>query len=525
MNLSRRNFLKRASILGAGAFAGASFAGSSSSRPNIIWLICEDMSPDLACYGNSVVKTPNIDALAQQGRRYDRVYCTAPVCSANRSALFTSMYQTTLDAQDHRSHRDDGYILPSPARVITNYFRDEGYYTSCGRWDNTSSWGKGDWNWQSPTHRDSFDGTDFSGRAQGQPFFAQISFSLTHRSADSVQNPQNPISGSQIELPPTNPEHPLTRKDWSNYLEKVQKLDSQVGSVLSRIESEGLAENTIIFFFSDHGRPQIWDKQWLYEGGLRIPLIIRWPGEIPEGSVSDELISTIDLAPTAMKWAGIDVPGHFHGMPFSREGRRLVYDSASFSLGLASQTAGRNYAFAARDKCGASFDRIRAVITKRYKYIRNFYPERPYTNNPGQTMFNRYIANEYPVNAVQFAKYYQGSLEPAQLKFMETAGGANRPAEELYDLQNDPWELNNLAANPQHQRIRDHLSRRLDRWIVETGDMGEYPPDDLNVGLNWGTNNFYSTLEARGVDTEPFKQGRYQQGWENYLAYWENVLL
>jgi len=466
----------------------ASSGPGLSSRPNILWLIAEDLSPDLACYGNRVVHTPNLDRLAGQGIRYSQAFITGPVCSAARSGLMTGMYQTTIGAHNHRSHRGDGYRLPAPVELITQYFRRAGYFTSNAAGLNFNRRGKTDWNFDPGCVP--FDGTDWRQRKPGQPFFAQVNFSLTHRVFK--RDKERPIDPAKVQIPPYYPDHPITRRDWADYLESLQILDRQVGQVLDRLDEDGLADNTIVFFFGDHGRCHVRGKQWLYEGGIRIPLLVRWPGRIAAGQVRDDLVSSIDFAATCLHLAQIDVPGHMQGQPFLGPG-----------------AVKRDCIFAARDRCDETDDRIRCVRTGRYKYIRNFHPELPYLQ------FNAYKKRQYPVLTLMEVLYKQGKLTPAQSAFM----ASHRPPEELYDLESDPYEIHNLAADPKHRKMLEQLRQRLDRWILETDDKGRIP-ESAEVRDYWDREagrRYARAMKARGLSPDISD--------EAYLAWWAKQLL
>ena len=435
-------------ILGTGGyilssqFQHVSFASGQNKRPNILWIIAEDLCPDLGCYGTRLVKTPNIDRLAGEGVRFTNAFATAPVCSATRSAFMTGMYQTSIGAHQHRTL--DKKPLPEPVKVITDYFRKAGYFTSNCR-EGWTRPGKTDFNF---TVSKPFDGTDWRQRRNGQPFFAQINFDETHRTFK--KDPENPIDPDQVILPPYYPDHPLARQDWADYLECAQVLDKKVGKALKRLEDDGLADNTIVCFFGDHGRPHVRGKQWLYEGGIHIPLIVRWPDHIKPGTVDDNLISMIDFAPTCMNLAGLTPPNHWQGQVFLGSGAKK-----------------REYIVAARDRCDETYDRIRCVRTKQYKYIRNFFPNFAYTQT------NLYKERQYPVLTLMKVLYAQGKLTPEQERFM----ASTRPAEELYDLSKDPHEIHNLADDPKYQTILKQLRGTLNTWIERTDDQGEIPED------------------------------------------------
>ena len=488
--MNRRDFLK---VAGSGL---ASFAVLESSahlalgaanhkRPNILWIVAEDFCPDLSCYGTEVVKTPNIDKLASQGALFTNAFTTAPVCSASRSAFMTGMYQTTIGAHQHRAA--EYKPLADNLHLITHYFQKAGYFTS-NSGQNWKKPGKTDFNFKV---KKAFDGTDYRQRKPGQNFFSQINFSETHR--DFKRDTENPIDPDTVKLPPYYPDHPITRRDWADYLECAQVLDKKVGKVLQRLEDDGLADNTIVFFFGDNGRPHIRGKQFLYEGGIHVPLIIRWPGHIKPGTIVDDLVSAIDFGPTCMSLVGMDIPPHMQGSPF---------------LGP-KKSKQRNYIFAARDRCDETVERIRCVRDKRFKYIRNYRPHLPYMQP------NMYKMRQYPVYSLMPILYAQGKLTPDQARFMAPV----KPAEELYDLTNDPHELNNLADKPEHKDVLKRMSDLLDEWVKQTNDKGEIPEDPalaarvcLNKHAPWHKN----VMEKRGltVDITPHE----------YLKYWQKRL-
>jgi len=462
--------------------------GPVSRPPNILWLISEDTSPDIGCYGNPLVRTPNLDKLAAEGARFTNAFVTAPVCSPSRSCFMTGTYQTSIGAQNHRSHRDDGYKLPPPAAVITEYFRRAGYFTSNCAGLSYKQAGKTDWNFTPSVPP--FDGTDWSQRKSGQPFFAQINFAMTHR--DFKRDKNNPIDPAKVELPPYYPDHPVTRRDWADYLEAMQVLDGEIGVALQWLQKEGEAENTIIVYFGDNGRPHVRGKQWLYEGGIHVPMIVRWPGRIEPGTVVDDLVSMVDLAPTCLSAIGVEPPEHLQGHNF---------------LGKEKKT--REYVFAARDRCDGTVDHIRCARSKRYKYIRNYCPDRPYTQ------FNAYKKLQYPALTVMQVLHKEGKLTPDQAKFM----ASTKPPEEFYDLQQDPHELHNLADDRKHKKALQKHSRMLDEWIKATNDQGQTPEDPKIVerAQNEMATSFIEAMEKRDLSPAVSDEG--------YLKWWEQKLL
>ncbi len=442
-NLNRRDFFAKAAtglaVGMAAAKAGAAAKGAARQRPNILWIISEDTGPEFGCYGYPLVHTPNVDRLARQGAVYTNAFTAAPVCSASRSGFMTGMYQTSIGAHHHRSHRGDGFQPPEGVHVFTKYLRDAGYTSVIpyGR--------KTDFNFT--PHVKPYDSNKWDDLKTHQPFFAQAQFSETHRKFKHCK--AHPVDPAKVTLPPYYPDHPVARQDWALYLETINVLDEKIGQVLQRLEADGLADHTIVFYFGDHGRAHVRGKQWLYDGGIHIPLVIRWPGHIKPGTVTDELTSAIDFAPTCLNLAGVAPPKHMEGRIF-----------------LGPDRAGpRECIFAARDRCDETMDRIRCVRDKRYKYIRNFMPERPYTQQ------NRYKERAYPMLALLKELHAEGKLTPEQELFMAD----RRPEEELYDIRDDPWEVKNLAGADKHQDALKTMRGRLEAWIKKTGDKGRFP--------------------------------------------------
>ncbi|MCG9127270.1 sulfatase [Candidatus Poribacteria bacterium] len=455
-----------------------------SNQPNILWIYGEDLSPDLGCYDTPAVNTPNIDRIAEEGTRFPNTFVTCPVCSPSRSALITGTYQTHFDAHNHRSNRDKP--LREDMKLITDSFREAGYFTCNSPGPPYNRKGKTDFNF----HRDDpFDGIDWNERPNGQPFYAQINIPDTHRVFKP--DPDRPINPEDVELPPYYPDHPLIRKDWALYLESIQILDKKIGQILDRLDDEGLSENTILFFMSDHGRAHIRCKQFLYDGGIHIPLIVRYPEQVKAGEVNDNLVSGVDFMPTSLSMAGIDIPDYVQGEVF-----------------LGENATERDSIYAARDRCDGTDDRIRCVRTHNYKLIRNYHPELPYMQ------FNGYKKLQYPLWSLINVLNEKGELTPAQQHFCQDT----RPSEELYDLQSDPYETNNLINNEKYATVRKDLTGKLDKWIETTGDMGVTPESD-EVKTYWDENmleGYNARMEDRGLSPD-ISDADYVKWWENKL--------
>ena len=453
----------------------------AAERPNIVWLIADDFSPELGCYGYEGVKTPNIDRIAEQGQLYTSAFVTAPVCSTSRSAFITGVYQTATGTHHHRTEVKKP--LPAPVVPILTLLKDAGYYLSNGN-NNLTRAGKTDYNFT--TNAKLFDGIDWSKREKGQPFFAQVQIHEPHR---PFNHAKDITRADDVEIPSYYPEHPVIRADWANYLATIESLDQRVGAVLERLESEGELDNTVIFFFGDHGRPHYRDKQWLYDGGLRVPLIVRWPGHVQPGIVKTELVSLIDVSAATIAAAGLPVPDWMDGQDF-----------------LASDFPGREMIFAARDRCGDAVDRIRCVRTDSFKYIRNDFPERPYSQT------SSYKDLQYPGMTVARALKQQGKLQGPPAAFWTDS----RPAEELYDLNADPDETNNVAGDPKYAKVIASLRGELDQWIVDTNDQGYQAEPKLQETLEASKKWSDKAYDRRGFtrDVDP----------EVYLEWWEKEL-
>ena len=425
---------------------------TSDSRPNIVWILVDDMSGHFGYQGEPLVSTPNVDRLAKEGIAFTHAYATAPVCSTFRSALITGMYQTSIGAHHHRSSRGALKIsLPSDVTPIPELFRAAGYYTSNGNAD-ASRPGKEDYNFVYK-RQDLYDGISWSGRKKNQPFFAQFQLrGGKHRNIPDNYTQirselRSPVDPNVVAIPPYYPDHPVIREDWAAYLDSVNYTDIEVGKIVNKLKEDKCLNNTIIFFLTDHGISHARGKQFLYEEGLSIPFIA-WGGPLPQApSQRSDLISHIDLAATSLDLAGIPIPK-------SMQGRSLF--GPSFQP--------RKYVVAARDRCDETVDHIRSVRKGDFKYIRNYLPERPYLQPSN-------YKDKKPFMPVLRQLYADGELNPAQSLIM----AETRPIEELYHLTDDPWELENLAANPAQAERLQRFRNILSDWERKTNDYGREP--------------------------------------------------
>lgn len=449
-------------------------AADQPTRPNLLFILAEDIGPQLGCYGAPLVQTPHLDALAARGVRYTRAFTTAPVCSASRSAIMTGMYQTSIGAHHHRTWQWNKRPLPAGARTLTDCLRDAGYFTANlaapggkkARKENTGpsglkitgadGTGKTDFNFIAERP---FDGISWKERAPGQPFFAQISINESHKGdgwvlARSKDSPVGHVEAARVQLPPYYPDHPVAREEYANYLDAVALMDHYVGEVLARLERDGLAGNTIVVFMGDNGQCLFRSKQFLYDGGIHVPLIIAWPDRRRAGTVDDQLVSAIDVTAALIGLAGARPAPAMQGRDF-----------------LAPGTMPRTHVFAARDRMDESTDRMRAVRTADWKYIRNYLPAIPYLQ------YNAYKEKSYPTWNLVKELARAGQLTPEAAAF----AAPRKPLEELYDLRADPHEVRNLAADPAHAARLRELRALVDRWVVESGDQGAQMEDPLDI--------------------------------------------
>ena len=439
---------------------GAGLAHGAAARPNVLWFVVDDMSPDLSCYGARGVATPNIDRLAREGTLFEHAFTTAPVCSPSRSALITGMVQTAIGAHHHRSGRGVLKIeLPAGIRPLPAILQDAGYHTCIG--DGLGPVGDGrlgktDYNFQwDPAI---YAGHDWAARKPGQPFFMQVMLpggklrgekleSIRALSKRAIDTFGAAIGPDDVELPPYYPRDPVLLEDRAAYLSAVRFTDAHVGLVLARLEAEGILDDTLVIFMTDHGISHARGKQFLYDEGTRIPLVVRGPG-IPRGVRREDLVEQIDLAAITLAAAGV-------AKPVTMQARD------PFAPGYEPREA----VFAARDRCDETVDRIRSVRTPTWLYVRNFHPRRPLLQP------NAYKDGKAIVQRLR-ELHATGSLDPLQESLLFVG---ERPEEELYAWPEDRHQVRNLAADPAHAADLADLRRRLEGWMAACGDTGPEP--------------------------------------------------
>ena len=468
---TRRDFLKVAGLCASSAalsgcrrseqrpVSGA--VSTEAPKPNILWITCEDISPYLGCYGDPHARTPNLDRLAGKGTRYTQAFVTAPVCSPVRSCLITGVYATSLGSQHLRS------TVPPPASIqpFPKLLRAASYYCSNNE--------KEDYNFKDPTIWDeSGPTTHWRKRRPGQPFFSVFNFVSTHQGQingtdeeffakyRSKLAPEERHDPQTLVLPPYYPDTPMVRKIWARYYDLITFMDKQVGDLLAQLDADGLADDTIVFFYSDHGMGLPRFKRTLYDSGLHVPLIVRFGARYrslaptsPGGQI-DRLVSSIDLPPTVLTLAGQSVPDHMQGRPF-----------------LGPQIAPpRDYIYGASSRVDEAYEMSRCVRDKRYKYIRHFMPHLPYIQ-PSVYCDQAEIMQELRRVAAS------GRLSGPQKAWWEPT----KPVEELYDTQADPHEMQNLIDSRQHTVTLNRLRKELRDWMLRTKDVGLLPEAEMHL--------------------------------------------
>jgi uncharacterized sulfatase len=451
------------------------WATAESSRPNILWLSTEDISAHLGCYGDPDAITPNLDALAARGVRYSRAFTVAPVCAPNRSSIITGMYPASIGTHHMRSggegvERSIKPKLPPEIKPFPIYLRDAGYYCTNNSkrdynfeetveiWDESSKRG----HWKNRPSKDT-------------PFFAVFNYTDTHEGSIR-SNPQQFAAKtkrltpdqrrdpSKLTIPPYHPDTPVVRDQWRNIHELITGMDYWVADHLKALEEAGLAENTIVVFWSDHGTGLPRHKRWVYDSGVHVPLIVYAPEkwqkkfDITPGTVVDDLVSSIDLGPSTLNLAGVEIPTHMQGQPF---------------LG-ADLPEPREYVFGGRDRMDERYDMIRYVRNDRYKLIVNYMAHKPYLQYTN-------TAQKSPVHQ-EYQRLISIHALPAGSNWVIQE---RKPQFEFYDLESDPNEVNNLLVsmedtNDAQRRILTPLFRIQYEWMRRTGDMGIVPEAELN---------------------------------------------
>lgn len=443
-----RAVLPMLAVLLLAAAAPAAFAKHHGEKPNILWITSEDNGPHLGCYGDKYAVTPNLDALAKQGMLYKVCWSTAPVCAPARTCILTGMYGPSNGGQHMRSMAD----LPAQIKGYPEYLRKAGYYTT-----NNS---KTDYNVgvdMSKTWDSSGRKAHWKNRGKGQPFFAVFNHTISHESqirnkinkADQIHDP------SKAPIPAYHPDVEETRKNWAQYYDRITMMDKRAGQNLKELEQAGLHNDTIVFYYGDHGSGMPRSKRWPYNSGLHVPLIVyfpkKWqhlaPKDYAVGGQSDRLVGFVDLAPTVLSLAGVKPPKHMQGLAIAGK----------------HETAPPKYIYGFRGRMDERYDMVRTVRDQRYVYLRHYMPHKVY---------GQYVAYMFQTHTTRKWKelYDAGKLNAAQSRFWQT-----KPTEELYDLQADPDEVNNLASDQKHATKLVEMRSALEAHVLKSRDIGFLP--------------------------------------------------
>ena len=494
----RRDFLKMV----GGTAAALSFPKpffnfplkENEKRPNILWIVTEDINDDLSCYGDKYSYTPNLDKLAGEGIRFTNVYDHSGVCAPTRSGIITCMYPTTMGSGNMRCSA----VPPSEIKCFTEYLRAAGYF--CTNNDKT------DYNFKtSPSVKtetaapvsawdENGSQAHWRNRLKDQPFFSVFNIFTTHESQIRVSekqfeknishvDPKNLHKRKDAVLPPYYPDTPVVRNDWAKYYDLITAMDIQVKEILDQLKDDGLENDTIVFFYGDNGRGLPRAKRWIYDSGIKMGLLVRWPKHFKPGSINDDLVEFIDLGAAVLSLAGVQIPPYFQGIPFLGE----------------SSGEKREYIFAARDRMDERYDIIRAVRDKKFKYIRNFMPFLPYAQHI------EYM-DQMPTMKEMRRLNAEGKLNAVQKLFFRKT----KPLEELYDTTADPYEVNNLAGKPEYAKTLSKMRKALNEWMLETEDTGLIPEPVLMTSMRpqikWEkTGNPYISYIKRNGDSFDIK--------------------
>ncbi|MCF8380174.1 MAG: sulfatase-like hydrolase/transferase [Bacteroidales bacterium] len=472
MTFSRTKFL--ISISTSGLFlAGTSCIQPEKSLelPNILWITSEDNSPFLGCYGDSFATTPNLDMLASEGYLYTHAYANAPVCAPARNTIITGVYANSGGNQNMRSQ----YPHSESVVMYPEFLKSIGYFcTNNSKTDYNTNFSDSLWNELGTS-------AHYKNRKNDQPFFAVFNSTISHESSIHKYTPTENLIHvpSEVKLPPYHPDTPEMRHDWAQYYDKITEMDAWVGNIIKDLEESGEAENTIIFYYGDHGGVLGRSKRFVYESGTRVPFIVSIPEKYKHlrpakkvGTKIDRIISFVDLAPTLLSITGIDIPEFMQGSAF---------------LGN-QKTEDPDYAYMFRGRMDERIDMVRAVRDKKFRYIRNYLPYRIY----GQHI--EYLWRAPNVGSWEKA-FLNGECNEIQSRFWNT-----KPVEELYDTENDPWEVNNLAGNPDYTEVLERMRKANNNWILEIKDAGFFPESE--IGRISETEAMYDYMRSGKVNLE-----------------------
>ena len=453
-------------LLGLAICAMTSCTTTEPENPNILWITSEDNSPYLGAYGDSLATTPNLDRLAERGVVYENAYATTPVCAPARFTLITGTYANVMGTENMRST----FPIPSNIQFFPEYLREAGYHTT----NNV----KKDYNTvdQPEAWVESSDSATYKTREPGQPFFHVRNFTVSHESR--LHDPIDTLihDPEAMNIPPYHPETEAIKTDWAHYYDQITKMDAEVGELLEELEASGEAENTIIMYYGDHGGVLPRSKRFMFESGLRVPLIAYFPPKYrhlaPDKKRVTRLVSFVDFAPTVLSIAGIEPPEYMHGKPFLGE-----YEAPP-----------RSYVHLYRGRMDERFDLARGIHDGEYLYVRNFMPHR---------IYGQHLAYLWRAPSMQswHREYQRGNLNATQRRFFET-----KPPEELYHRESDPHSVNNLADDPDYSDVLKRMREANNQWMIENKDLGFIPEETINNIRN--DNTLYDAAPAQSLPIE-----------------------
>ncbi len=429
---------------------GRGAVAAEPPRPNVLWITSEDNGPHLGCYGDPFADTPQLDGLAARGMVYRTCWSNAPVCAPARTAIISGIYPPSTGSEHMRSMTR----LPAGFRMYPQLLRAAGYYCT-----NNS---KEDYNLQKPGQvwNESSGRAHWKNRRPGQPFFAIFNHTVSHESQIRKRPHQAVHDPERVRVPAYHPDAPEVRQDWAQYYDKLSEMDARAGRNLEELAAAGLADDTIVFYYGDHGSGMPRSKRWPYNSGLHVPLIVYIPDKFAHlrpddyqrGGSSDRLVSFVDLAPTLLSLCGIEPPDYLQGHAFAGQ-----YTAPP-----------QPYVYGFRGRMDERYDMVRSVRDQRYVYIRNYMPHK---------IYGQYIQYMFqtPTTRIWKQQFDQGRLNEAQARFWQT-----KPPEELYDLQSDPDEVHNLAASTQHEDVLRRLRQAQQDWAVRIRDVGFLPEDEIH---------------------------------------------
>ncbi|MBC8357264.1 MAG: sulfatase-like hydrolase/transferase [Planctomycetes bacterium] len=439
-----------ATLITSGLYSALATAAKDPPRPNVLWITSEDNGPHLGCYDDNYATTPSLDDFAARGMIYRTCWSNAPVCAPARTTIISGMYPTSLGAEHMRSMTR----LPDDFKMYPQYLREAGYYCT-----NRS---KEDYNLEKPGEvwDESSGKAHWKNRSDAQPFFAIFNHTISHESKLRTRPHKAVHDAAKVRVPAYHPDTPEVRQDWAQYYDRITEMDALAGKNLQEIAAAGLADDTIVFYYGDHGSGMPRSKRWPYNSGLQVPLIVYIPEKFKHlrpddyvaGGATDRPVSFVDLAPTLLSVCGIEPPAHMQGHAFA----------GKFT------TRRQDYVYGYRGRMDERYDMVRSVGDGRYVYIRNYMPHK---------IYGQYIDYMFqtPTTRVWNEMFDAGELNEAQSHFWKT-----KPGEELYDLKSDPDEVNNLANSLTHQELLQRMRKAQQDLAVKTRDLGFLPEGEIH---------------------------------------------